>query len=147
MFSAACIDLGLIPLLLDTVSTSFTSVDKMSPTDCLIQDVCHFSFCFLTCSLARKEIVLLMLTGRVYVNRSAVFLSVRRNNQCSWLTCLFFSRHIYTGLPNVCGLRDRSQLLYNMTYLYSLILYLKAKVSQPFNICVFFSMAHVRIFI
>ena len=71
LFSAACIDLGLIPLLLDTVSTSFTSVDKMSPTDCLIQDVCHFSFCFLTCSLARKENVLLILTDRVC-----------RNNQC-----------------------------------------------------------------
>ena len=28
-----------------------------------------------------------------------------------------------------------------------LFIYLNAKVSQPFNICVFFSMDHVRIFI
>ena len=27
------------------------------------------------------------------------------------------------------------------------LIYLNAKVSQPFNICVFFSMVHVRIFI
>ena len=69
--------------------------------------------------------------------------------------CLFLTVP-WVGLKCVIVVyRDHTHLLLYM-YMYSndrskwplpLDIYLNAKVSQPFNICVFFSMVHVRIFI